>query len=139
VIGWFTQPTNSRLILQSMMKYLGLARLAYLSWLTDSTFWLKLPHLCLRIQCVRGGGGTGFWASERKTPAAKSLYRSILLDADILHWLPLFLSFYAHDTVHGQYYIHSFFLTVLLNKQGLYVHIYTTIKTTLSIASDLSK
>ncbi len=27
-------------------------------------------------QCVRGGG-MGFWASDRLTPAAKSLYRSI--------------------------------------------------------------
>jgi hypothetical protein len=29
----------------------------------------------------------GFWASDRKTRAAKSLYRSICLDDDILHCL----------------------------------------------------
>ncbi len=34
-----------------------------------------------------GGGGMGFWASDRYTFAAKSLYRSIFLDDDILHCL----------------------------------------------------
>jgi hypothetical protein len=29
----------------------------------------------------------GFWASDRKTPAAQSLYRSIFLDDQILHCL----------------------------------------------------
>ncbi len=33
------------------------------------------------------GGGMGFWASDRQTPVAKSLHRSIVLDDDILHCL----------------------------------------------------
>ncbi len=40
-----TQPANSQLIPQSMMKYLGLARLAYLSGVSWLIFWLKLPPL----------------------------------------------------------------------------------------------
>jgi hypothetical protein len=41
--GWCTQPANSQLIPQSTNKYLGLARLAWLSWLADSIFGIKLP------------------------------------------------------------------------------------------------
>ncbi len=37
----------------------------------------------------------GWWASDRWTPAAKSLYRSIFIDGDILPCLLWFLSFYG--------------------------------------------
>jgi hypothetical protein len=48
------------------------------------------PSLCEEVYCIiacsvcRGGGGGG---GLRQTPAAKSLYRSIVLDEDILHCL----------------------------------------------------
>ncbi len=42
------------------------------------TFPVWISILYTRMQCVRGGGGYGFWASDRKTPAAKSIYRSFL-------------------------------------------------------------
>ncbi len=37
--------------------------------------WIRISILYTRIQCVRGRGYKGFWASDRQTPAAKSLYR----------------------------------------------------------------
>jgi hypothetical protein len=42
-----------------------------------------------------------FWASDRLTPAAKYLYRSIFLDDDILHFLLRVISFYDTTTLHG--------------------------------------
>ena len=42
-IGWCTQPANSQLILQSSMKYLGLAGLAELSVVSCLNFLTKTP------------------------------------------------------------------------------------------------
>jgi hypothetical protein len=52
--------------------------------------------------CVGGGGvSTGFWLSDRWTSAAKSLYRLIFLDDNILHCLLWILSFYACNGLPG--------------------------------------
>jgi hypothetical protein len=42
-MGRCTQPNNSQMIPQSMMKYLGLARLAYLSGVSCLNFMTKTP------------------------------------------------------------------------------------------------
>jgi hypothetical protein len=51
-------------------------------------------HLC-ELLPFSPYGFMGLWASDRWTPAAKSLYRSIFIDDDILPCLLWFLSFYG--------------------------------------------
>ncbi len=76
-------------------------------WYFRPSLWINSPPspfpvwisiLYTRIQCVCGGGGMGFWASDRKRPAAKYFYGSIFLDADILHCLLRVLYFYGYST-----------------------------------------
>jgi hypothetical protein len=86
---------------------------------------------CTSIQCVGwGGGGTGFWASDRWTPAAKSLYRSIFLDDDNLDCLLWVFSFYALDDLHT---IGLFILKRIFRRNGfilqtfcIYLLLYST-------------
>jgi hypothetical protein len=67
--------------------------------------WISILYTC--IQRARGGG-MGFSASDRLTPAAKSLYRSTFLDDDILHCLLWFDSFYElFGTVYADIWLHK--------------------------------
>ncbi len=63
-------------------------------WFNSPPFpvWISILYMYTYRAC-KGAGLS--WASERSTPAAKYLYRSIFLDNDILHWLPWVFSFYA--------------------------------------------
>ncbi len=110
-------------------------------------FHVWIIILYTRIKCVRGEG-MGFRASDRETPAAKSLYRSILLDDNILHCLLWVLSFYGWKDPHTWFcaYIWKTFprnmLYVLCSETTMFPFFFTfkvivsreTISTVLNIA-----
>ncbi len=87
-----SDPTRS--VLSPVALFLSLPLLCH-STLPPPTFPVWIEKYTVHT-VWKGKRGMGFWASYRKTPAAKSLYRSIVLDDDILHCLWV-LSFYAQD------------------------------------------
>ncbi len=91
-----------RLEIQSVMLAFS-TQFCELLPLSPSLWFNSPPHPCVNkytTVCTDGGNVWGSWPQTDKTPAAKSLYRSILiyfLDDNILHCLLWVLSFYGHN------------------------------------------